>query len=228
MEDWRVVLYPLGFLSSLAFTARFVIQWLASELHGKPTVTGTFWRISIVGNGLLLCHSVLQGQSHVALIQTINGVIACRNLNLLKPSEQRASLRTTAFALIAALAVTVGLFSAFSIAATGTVDWIRVPTAPWNDAAQRSAPFVVHLLGTIGLVLFNCRFWIQWWQAERAGDSVLSPAFWWASLLGAALSLLYFGTIKDPVNLIGPLFGMVPYLRNLMLHYRRPVPGGQP
>lgn len=34
-EALRELLYPLGFISSLAFTARFLIQWMESEKKSR-------------------------------------------------------------------------------------------------------------------------------------------------------------------------------------------------
>lgn len=48
--DWWVL---LGFLAQAFFTARFAVQWLASERAGKSVIPLAFWWLSI-GGGLLL------------------------------------------------------------------------------------------------------------------------------------------------------------------------------
>jgi lipid-A-disaccharide synthase len=73
-------------------------------------------------------------------------------------------------------------------------------------------------------VLFSSRFWVQWWHAEKLCQSQLNPLFWWLSLCGGLLSLVYFIHLGDLVNALGPGFGTIPYLRNLMLIYRKPMP----
>jgi lipid-A-disaccharide synthase len=73
----------------------------------------------------------------------------------------------------------------------------------------------------MGLALFSTRFWIQWWCAEQEKKSYLSGSFWWISLIGESLCLIYFLKIHDPVNSIGPAFGLIPYIRNLMLIYKK-------
>ena len=44
-------------------------------------------------------------------------------------------------------------------------------------------------------------------------------AFWWLSMIGAALELLYFLRQQDSVGVLGYCFSVVPYSRNLMLVY---------
>jgi lipid-A-disaccharide synthase len=73
------------------------------------------------------------------------------------------------------------------------------------------------MLGFTGLLLFNSRFWVQWWSSEKRDSSYLGASFWWLSLIGDTLCLIYFIRLGDIVNLAGPLFGLIPYIRNLML-----------
>lgn len=217
-EFWRIQLYCLGFVSAFAFGGRFLLQWLTSEIKGQSTVPRSFWVLSLIGNISLLIHSIIQVQFHVALIQSCNAVISWRNLNLLKPPSERVSYGTTWAFLIGSVTVTTLLFLL-----QNPDNLFRVPVAPWQTEGTNSVPLSWHLIGMVGLVLFNSRFWVQWWSAERQGRSYLGPAFWWISLIGDALCLVYFIPIKDSVNLIGPIFGLIPYVRNLMLLSKQPV-----
>ena len=97
--------------------------------------------------------------------------------------------------------------------------WFRVPIAPWHNG-NATVPLLWHVIGSLGYILFSSRFYIQWWFAEKAQKSTLPLSFWWLSLGGALLSLAYFIDIGDSVNLIGPLLGVVPYIRNLMLLHK--------
>jgi lipid-A-disaccharide synthase-like uncharacterized protein len=216
MDDWRVFLYPIGFLSSLAFGARFLLQWMTSEWKKESTVTPAFWKISLVGNLLLLAHSSIQMQFHVALIQTCNGFISWRNLNLMQPSDKQATFGQAKMILSALILAITSLFylQALFFSEMG-FDLFRIPVTPWSREEQVSPLW--HALGMTGLLLFNSRFWVQWWNAERHQNSYLGPSFWWLSLIGDAICLAYFNHLGDPVNLIGPLLGLIPYIRNLML-----------
>lgn len=208
--------YFIGYLSAIAFTLRFLVQWIESEKEGRSVVPKAFWWLSITGNVTLFIHSLIQMQFPMSFIQGINGVISWRNLNLM--GNRKAS-----FAIVALLFLSVSAFcvSYFFLRANGIEEWFSIPTHTFQPDPNRSAPLVLHLFGLIGVFLFNSRFIIQWWQSEKSGVSVLSPLFWWTSLIGGLFSLIYFVSIMDFVNLIGPLFGIVPYARNLILLRRQ-------
>lgn len=217
MEEWRAYLYPLGFLSSLAFGGRFIIQWLQSEKAHQSVVPRSFWQISLLGNILLLIHSFIQVQYHICVVQGFNAVISWRNLNLMQTKTPSISFKGVCLLLVGTC-VTISL--AFAIQDWWLMrefDWFRIPIAPWQSSSISSVPFIWHILGTCAFLLFSSRFWIQWWFAEMAHTSYFPVCFWWLSLIGALLSMAYFIRINDTVNLIGPLFGLIPYIRNLML-----------
>jgi lipid-A-disaccharide synthase-like uncharacterized protein len=221
IDQWREWLYPLGFLATVAFGVRALLQWIDSEAKGKSVVTSFFWRLSISGNLLLLVHTLIQVQFHVCLIQACNVVISWRNLNLMQTPESRTSTSRVFFVLVLTVLgiVLAFLFQEFFLL-NGDFVWFRIPVAFWQDPMDRQVSFLWHMVGCLGLVLFNIRFWLQWWYAERYQQSYLGSTFWWISLVGAVLTLSYFLRIEDLANLIGPAFGLIPYVRNLMLIYR--------
>lgn len=215
-DTWREFLYPLGYLSALAFGGRFALQWFLSELKGKSVVPKAFWQLSLIGNSLLVIHSLIQLQFHVCLVQVCNAVISWRNLNLMQPLERQVSLsRVIQYLIFSSLGVIFCFLVEGYFRENGVV-WFRMPI---ELASSSSEPTNIwwHLFGTIGLILFSSRFWVQWWEAERAKKSELGLPFWWLSLSGGLISLIYFARIDDWVNLIGPLFGLIPYVRNIML-----------
>jgi lipid-A-disaccharide synthase-like uncharacterized protein len=71
------------------------------------------------------------------------------------------------------------------------------------------------LLGFAAQAMFTMRFLVQWIASERAGQSVIPLAFWYFSLLGGTLLLVYALYRKDPVFIAGQAFGVFVYLRNL-------------
>jgi lipid-A-disaccharide synthase-like uncharacterized protein len=222
IDDWREWLYPLGFLASIAFSSRMLLQWLTSEVKGRSIVMPTFWKLSLCGNLLLAMHSLIQVQYHVCLIQTCNAVISWRNLNLMKSVKQQISLIKTVKIFIASVAFITTIFWIDGyLFLENKANWFRIPSNPWQDNANLKIPFFWHLIGFIGLALFSSRFWIQWWCAEKQRKSYLSRSFWWISLIGESLCLIYFLKIHDPVNSIGPACGLIPYVRNLMLIYKK-------
>ena len=80
--------------------------------------------------------------------------------------------------------------------------------------------FVVNLdgwviLGFIAQAFFTMRFVVQWIASERARDSVVPVAFWFFSVGGGILLLIYALYRKDPVFIAGQAFGLFVYVRNL-------------
>lgn len=215
MESWRTLLYPLGFISSFAFGARFMLQWLASEIERRSVVTKSFWHLSLIGNVALLIHAFIQAQFHVCLVQVCNAIISWRNLDLMQ-NKHPASLSFVFYLLVGSIAATCAIFFVQGYILGSTFqDWFRMPV--WNAHVPRQVGMEWHIVGAFGLILFSSRFWIQWWCAEKAKASYLGRGFWWLSLVGGSLSLIYFIRIEDPVNVLGPAFGLIPYIRNLML-----------
>lgn len=212
MDDWRILLYPLGFIPNIAFGLRFLLQWLQSERKGESIVSPLFWYLSIVGNVLFMLHAFIQMQYPICLIQGCNAVLSWRNLNLFHGGANTISRQTVIGILVTVIATITGAF----FFQEGD-QWMRIPTAPWQVKQDGLISLQWHLIGTLGFILFSSRFWIQWWMAENAKKSYLPESFWWVSLSGAVFILAYSIRINDSVNIIGPSIGLIPYLRNLML-----------
>lgn len=215
MHEWREWLYPLGYLASVMFGLRFIVQWIQSEKAGKSVVHPSFWKISIVGNIMLMLHAIVQIQFHVSVVQAANAVISWRNLDLMKSDQKRHSLLFTVIAMILTVSSVVAFYLIQShLLPDDYITWFR---SPFSEELIHPS---WHILGALGLLLFNCRFWIQWFDAECFKESRLGLLFWWMSVIGGFLTLSYFFKMGDPVNMLGPGFGMVPYVRNLMLIYK--------
>ncbi len=71
------------------------------------------------------------------------------------------------------------------------------------------------VLGFVAQGLFTTRFLVQWIASERARKSVIPVAFWFFSIGGGLLLLVYALYRKDPVFIAGQAFGLVVYVRNL-------------
>ena len=80
--------------------------------------------------------------------------------------------------------------------------------------------FVVQLdwwivLGFAAQALFTMRFLVQWIASERARKSVIPVAFWFFSIGGGLLLLIYALYRRDPVFIAGQALGLIVYVRNL-------------
>ena len=62
---------------------------------------------------------------------------------------------------------------------------------------------------------FTMRFVVQWIASERARKSVIPVAFWFFSIGGGVLLLVYALYRRDPVFIAGQALGLVVYFRNL-------------
>ena len=76
------------------------------------------------------------------------------------------------------------------------------------------------ILGYVAQILFTMRFVVQWIASERAGKMVMPIAFWFFSIGGGLLLLVYALYIRDPVFILGQSFGVFVYLRNLYFELR--------
>ena len=83
------------------------------------------------------------------------------------------------------------------------------------------------LIGLGGQACFAARFLLQWLVSEKRGQSVIPIGFWYLSLAGASVLLVYAVYRADPVFVLGQSFGFLVYVRNLVL-LRRERGGGGP
>lgn len=73
------------------------------------------------------------------------------------------------------------------------------------------------ILGLAGQLMFSARFLVQWIASEKRKKSVVPISFWFLSLFGSFLLLIYAIYRKDIVFTLGQLFGFIVYIRNLFI-----------
>jgi lipid-A-disaccharide synthase-like uncharacterized protein len=71
--------------------------------------------------------------------------------------------------------------------------------------------------GFIAQALFAARFLVQWIASERRKVSHVPVAFWYLSLFGGILMIVYGVFRRDPVIILGQAPALIVYIRNLML-----------
>jgi lipid-A-disaccharide synthase-like uncharacterized protein len=74
--------------------------------------------------------------------------------------------------------------------------------------------------GLVAQLSFAARFLVQWIASERAGKSVVPLAFWFFSIGGGSMTLLYGLVKREPVIIIGQLLSNIIYVRNIMLIWK--------
>jgi len=73
------------------------------------------------------------------------------------------------------------------------------------------------IVGFLGQFLFFMRFLIQWIASERKGESTIPVQFWYFSIGGSLILLIYSIHKQDPVFILGQGLGTAIYVRNLVL-----------
>jgi len=77
------------------------------------------------------------------------------------------------------------------------------------------------ILGFAGQFLFFMRFFIQWIHSEKHKQSIVPEIFWYFSIGGSLLLLIYALIRRDIVFIVGQSTGLLIYVRNLMLIQRQ-------
>jgi len=75
--------------------------------------------------------------------------------------------------------------------------------------------FIWIAIGFLGQFLFFLRFFIQWLVSEKKKESTIPVAFWYFSISGGLLLLVYAIYRRDPVFIVGQSVGVLIYARNL-------------
>lgn len=77
------------------------------------------------------------------------------------------------------------------------------------------------MLGFAGQTFFSARFLLQWLVSERKKRSVIPVGFWFFSIGGSILLLIYAIHRRDPVFILGQSVGLFIYSRNIQLIFRK-------
>jgi lipid-A-disaccharide synthase-like uncharacterized protein len=201
MSEW--IIYTIGFTAQLLFSARLLMQWILSEKHRQVLTPASFWTSSLLASFLLFVYGSLRNDFAIMLGQSITYFIYIRNLQLAGDWKKINSILRIFILAFPLLIVTYYLNN-------NKVD-MHVLLHPKNISLG------LLCLGITGQLIFTCRFILQWIYAERTKEAVLPPAFWYYSLAGSSLIILYAILRLDPVLLIGQLTGLIVYSRNIIL-----------
>ena len=79
----------VGFLGQAFFSARFLIQWIASERRGKSVVPRAFWYFSIGGGMTLLLYALWRRDPAFILGQGAGLFVYARNLYFVLRDPER-------------------------------------------------------------------------------------------------------------------------------------------
>ena len=74
-------------------------------------------------------------------------------------------------------------------------------------------------IGFFGQGLFFMRWVVQWISSEKKKKSEIPILFWYFSLIGGLITLIYAIYRVDPVFRLAQSFGLIVYLRNIYFIY---------
>lgn len=76
----------VGFLGQALFSARFIVQWLASERRKQSVIPTAFWYLSLAGGLVLLTYAIWRRDPVFIAGQSLGAFIYTRNLWLIARS----------------------------------------------------------------------------------------------------------------------------------------------
>lgn len=203
----QYLVFAIGFLAQILFSARMLVQWISSEKAGKILSPVLFWQLSILASFLLMVYGILRNDLAIISGQTMTYGIYVRNLYY-KGYWKKIPLP------IQILAITFPVVAIISLASGDTYNFNKILT-------NEDIPPVLTIWGLAGQFVFTFRFVYQWIYTEKRKESLLPIGFWLISLSGSFMVLSYAVIRKDPVLFIGQIFGFTVYSRNIVLWLRQ-------
>ena len=79
----------VGFVGQGLFTARFLVQWVASEKQRDAVVPVAFWWLSLLGGTALLSYAISRRDPVIVVGQSMGLFIYVRNLMLVAKARRR-------------------------------------------------------------------------------------------------------------------------------------------
>jgi lipid-A-disaccharide synthase-like uncharacterized protein len=83
----------IGFAGQALFTARFLVQWIASERKRDSVVPVAFWWLSLLGGLTLLSYASYRQDPVIIVGQAMGLIVYARNLMLVGKAKRRAARR---------------------------------------------------------------------------------------------------------------------------------------
>jgi lipid-A-disaccharide synthase-like uncharacterized protein len=207
----QYLIFSIGFLSQILFSARLLVQWISSEKAGRVLSPLLFWQFSILASFLMMIYGILRNDLAIIFGQSITYGVYIRNLHFQgfwKKIPRPIRIAAILFPLLAVIWLTTG-------------DKYNFRTIVTNE----DIPFLLMVWGVTSQFIFTFRFVFQWIYMEKRKKSLLPIGFWLISFAGSMMVLSYAIIRKDPVLFVGQIFGFVVYSRNILLwinHKKRP------
>lgn len=200
------MIFVIGFLAQICFSARLLLQWILSERAKKVVSPSIFWKLSLIGAYLLFIYGWLRNDFAILFGQFISYYIYIWNLDQKKSWKKIPALIRYLFLLTPVVAVSYVLS--------------RQQNFIGQFFNNTDIPLGLIIFGSLGQLIFTLRFVYQWFYSYRKHESMLPLGFWVISLTGALLIVSYAFLRHDPVLVVGQTTGILAYGRNMYLLYR--------
>ena len=200
------MIYVIGFLAQVFFSARILLQWFLSERAKKVISPAIFWQLSIVGAYLLFVYGWLRDDFAIILGQIISYYIYIWNLDKKHQWKKLPVIIRTLLLLTPVVAILYMLKDA----------GIFVDQFFRNE----KIPLWLLVYGSMGQIIFTLRFVYQWIYSKRKDESLLPIGFWVISLFGSLIIVSYAIYRSDPVLILGQSTGLIAYSRYIYLSKR--------
>ena len=200
------MIYVIGFLAQVFFSARILLQWILSERAKKVISPAIFWQLSIVGSYLLFVYGWLRDDFAIILGQIISYYIYIWNL------DKKHQWKKLPFVILTLLLLTP----------VAAILYMLKDASAFVDQFFRNEKIPLWLLiyGSMGQIIFTLRFVYQWIYSKRKDESLLPIGFWVISLFGSLIIVSYAIYRRDPVLILGQSTGLIAYSRNIYLSRR--------
>lgn len=197
------MIFIIGFLAQIFFSARLIFQWIMSEKAKQVVSPSIFWLLSLLGAYLLFFYGWLRDDFAIILGQLISYYIYIWNLDI-KHSWQKIP-RPIRYLLIATPFFAIGYM--FTEARAFISQFF------YNE----KIPMWLLIWGSLGQIIFTLRFVYQWVYSHKRHESILPLGFWLISLAGSCIIVSYALVRHDPVLILGQSTGMIVYCRNIWI-----------
>jgi lipid-A-disaccharide synthase-like uncharacterized protein len=197
------VIELVGWVGNAAYFTRFFLQWVATERAGRPVTPRSFWWLSLGGAVLLLAYSMNRDAEVMLAGYAITSAIYVRNLWISHTHGKGARLGPVRAALV-------------GLAAAALLILIEAQ----HVQEQNGESLALTLFGAVSMAVWTSRFVLQWWFAEQRGAAEFHTSFWWVSLAGNLLLLVYACLLGDAVFIGSLMPGPVVQVRNLVVARR--------
>lgn len=197
------MIYIIGFLAQLLFSARLLMQWIMSERAKKVVSPSIFWKLSLIGAYLLFIYGWLRDDFAIILGQLISYYIYIWNLDK-KESWRKVPLGIRYIILLTPVAAVFYMVK-------------DIPAFVDQFFRNDDIPLGVLIFGSMGQIIFTLRFVYQWLYSRRKNESMLPLGFWLISLSGSLIIVAYALYRRDPVLILGQSTGLIVYCRNIYI-----------